>query len=76
MSPFKSLFNVYQKSLYMVIPFTTSVGFSAGLVENFTTNTTSLDVFTNMIGYTALGVSTGLFYPVTFPTILYEVLKN
>ena len=29
-----------------------------------------------MIGFSTLGIATGLAYPVTFPAILYGVLSN
>ena len=67
---------LYRRSLYIVVHFTASVGFSAGLVENFTADTklTPLQVFTNVIGYTTLGVATGVTYPLTFPAIMHSVL--
>jgi hypothetical protein len=72
----KSALQFYRRSLYVVVPFSASVGFSAGLVENFTADTklTPLQVFTNVIGYTTLGVATGVTYPLTFPVIMHSVL--
>jgi hypothetical protein len=77
----KTLFNNYKTGLCWVLPFTTSVGFSAGIIENFSTKPyepkpTSLDVFTTMIGFSTLGVATGITYPLTFPVIMYDVLIN
>jgi hypothetical protein len=70
------IFNLYKKSLYVVIPFTTSVGFSSGLVEVFTSpqKPCPLNVFTNIIGYTTLGAFTGLTYPLTLPAIFKNVI--
>ena len=75
------LFHHYKTGLIMVLPCTTCLGFSAGLVENFSTKSyerksTALEVFTTMIGFSTLGVATGLAYPVTFPAIMYDVLTN
>ena len=72
----KPLFDFYRRSLYFVVPFTGAVGFSSGLVENFTTDLkiSPLQVFSNLIGYTSLGVATGLTYPMTFPVISYTTI--
>jgi hypothetical protein len=74
----KSIFNCYKKSLYFILPFTTSMGFSSGLVDVFGQpgKAESLQVFTTVVGYTALGVATGITYPMTFPTIMYSVLST
>jgi len=77
----KTLFHNYKTGLILILPCTTCLGFSAGLVENFSTKPyerklNSLDVFTNMIGFSTLGVATGLAYPITFPAIMYGVLTN
>ena len=74
----KVLFESYRKSLYVVVPFTTCVGFSSGLIEIFTSETkvSPLQVFTDIIGYTTLGSLTGVTYPLTFPVILKTVISN
>jgi hypothetical protein len=74
----KGLFETYRKSLYVVVPFTTCVGFSSGLIEIFTSETkvSPLQVFTDIIGYTTLGSLTGVTYPLTFPVILKTVISN
>jgi hypothetical protein len=74
----KTIFQKYKTGLYWVLPYTTCVGFSSGLVENFSNmhKPTSLEVFTTMIGFSTLGIATGLAYPVTFPVIMYGVLTN
>jgi hypothetical protein len=73
-----SIFNFYKKSLYFVLPFTTSVGFSSGLVDVFAQEKKAdpLTVFTTVIGYTAIGVATGITYPMTFPAIVHNVLST
>ena len=77
----QKIFQHYKTGLILVVPCTTTLGFSAGLVENFSTKpyerkSTALEVFTTMIGFSTLGVATGLAYPVTFPAIMYDVLTN
>jgi hypothetical protein len=77
----KTIFQNYKTGLLLVVPCTTCLGFSSGLVENFSTKPnerkfTALEMFTNIIGFTTLGIATGVAYPVTFPAILYGVLSN
>jgi hypothetical protein len=77
----QKIFQHYKTGLILILPCTTTLGFSAGLVENFSAKpyerkSTALEVFTTMIGFTTLGVATGLAYPVTFPAIMYDVLTN
>lgn len=78
----KAIFQNYKTGLCWVLPFTTSMGFSSGLVENFSAKReennklTSIEVFTTMIGFSTLGIATGVAYPFTFPVILYTVLHN
>ena len=70
----KHVFDFYRRSLCLVVPLTGTMGFSSGLVENFTTELTlsPLQVFTNVVGYTTLGVATGFAYPLTFPAMSYS----
>jgi hypothetical protein len=77
----RKLFQHYKTGLILALPCTTCLGFSSGLVENFSTKpyerkSTSLDVFTTMIGFSTLGIATGLAYPITFPAIMYEVITH
>jgi len=80
-----SIFNIYKKSLYFIVPFTTSVGFSSALVDVFGSEkdvfgqgkkAEPLHVFTTVIGYTAIGIATGITYPITFPGIVHTVLST
>jgi hypothetical protein len=77
----KTIFQHYKTGLILILPTTTCLGFSSGIVENFSTKedarkTTALEVFTTMIGFSTLGFATGLAYPVTFPSIMYTILHN
>ena len=77
----KKLFEHYKTGVILIVPCTTCLGFSSGLVENFSTKpcerkSTALEVFTTMIGFSTLGIATGVAYPLTFPAILYGVLSN
>jgi hypothetical protein len=72
----KSIFDMYRKSLYLVVPFTTCVGFSSGLTEVFTkeNKVSALSLFTDVIAFTTIGALTGLTYPITFPAIMKSVI--
>lgn len=77
----KTLLNYYKTGLILVLPCTSCLGFASGLVENFSTRPyerkpNSLDVFTTMIGFSTLGVVTGLAYPITFPAIMYDSFNS
>jgi hypothetical protein len=74
----RNVFQFYKKSLYVVVPFTATLGFSSGLVEVFTSEkkVSALSVFTDVIGYTTIGSLTGVTYPITFPAIMYTVISN
>ena len=77
----QKIFQHYKTGLILVLPCTTTLGFSSGLVENFSAKpcdhkSTALEVFTTMIGFSTLGVATGLAYPVTFPASMYGVISN
>ena len=77
----KSMSGLYVKSLYIIVPFTASIGFSSGLVETIARKPnedklTSFDVFSNIIGFTTMGVVTGITYPITFPVLLHETLNK
>ena len=62
------------------IPFTivpsTFIGFTTGLYVSLNENS-SVDMFTNWIGYTSIGILTGISYPVSFPILAeYVIYKN
>ena len=67
---------MYTKLLpIMVIP-STVIGFCTGIHANSKTNT-SFDMFSNWIGYTSIGIITGIMYPVSFPMLAgYVMYKN
>ena len=58
----------------MVIP-STAIGFITGLSTMNTNN--SFHMFSNWIGYTSIGIMTGIAYPISFPMLAgYVVYKN
>ena len=44
--------------------------------NNQNENERVLNVYTNLIGYTSLGLSTGVTYPISFPLFTYYALKQ
>ena len=68
------------KSLYIhTIPFITlystviAIDTGASINRN-KSNTTSFDTYSNLIGYTSLGIMTGITYPISYPAFGCYVL--
>jgi len=65
----------YMKSIYVellpvFVPSTTLFGFIIGLSANaYTRDTKPTDSFMNVVGYTSIGILTGLLFPITYPLI-------
>jgi len=61
---------------YMLIPSGFS-GFVTGMHANITNRTTPIEMFANWIGYTSIGIITGITYPVSFPLLAgYVIYKK
>jgi hypothetical protein len=73
----KALCEAYRKSLYLVVPYTAVLGFSAGLTDLVTSESkvSAHKVFTNMIVYTTTGTLTGFTYPLSFPAIIFSAFR-
>ena len=69
----KRVYCKYLKTLPIVVSFSGINGFCAGIHENATTNVNikTIDRYINMVGYTGLGLVTGIFYPVSFSLCTY-----
>ena len=64
----------YKELPIMALP-TTFVGFVTGMQSGITSKTPT-DMFSNL-GYTSLGIMTGVAYPVSFPMLAgYVIYKN
>lgn len=75
MSRFKNILYIYIDLLPIFAPTTTFLGFITGLSLTF--KATSFDRFANVIGYTTLGIITGITYPISFPLLTgYVLYKN
>jgi hypothetical protein len=59
----------------MTLP-STCVGFITGMYSGIKSNA-PIDMFSNWIGYTSIGIMTGVSYPVSFPMLAgYVMYKN
>ena len=70
--------NLYIDLLPLFVPSTTLFGFMIGLFTNLSPRETkSTDSFLNVVGYTSIGIITGVFFPITYPLIGgYVLYKN
>jgi hypothetical protein len=49
-------------------------GFATGMHATITNHTTPIEMFTNWVGYTSIGIFTGITYPVSFPLLAGYVI--
>jgi hypothetical protein len=71
-------FNFYKRSIKDVVPFSAAIGFVSGITDiiNNQEKTPALFKFSSVIGYTTLGVVVGVTYPISFPIIMWDTIKN
>ena len=70
-----SLMRTYMTILPLPTIFSTFIGIDIGLTLNkMKTNETSINQYSNVIGYTSLGILTGLTYPISYPLLAAYVL--
>jgi hypothetical protein len=69
-----SALNFYKKTLLVVVPCTTTLGFASGLSEIVCEDikTSALSKFSTVVAYTTMGTLVGFTYPITFPSITFE----
>ena len=58
---------IYLDFLDIVLPYTTLVGFMTGI--SAPSRDKPFDLFTNIIGYTSIGIISGFTYPISYPII-------
>ena len=70
--------NIYKKSMKDIVPFSSAIGFVSGMTDIINNNekTPALFKFSSVIAYTTLGFIVGLTYPVSFPLIMWDTIKN
>ena len=67
-----------------IVFFSTTSGLLTGIYanginknkNNQNENDRIINVYTNLIGYTSLGLITGITYPISFPLLTYYALKQ
>ncbi len=75
-------FQKYKELYFTMLPlmtiYPTFVGIDAGITVNqLNAPVKSFDRYSNVIGYTSIGIITGLTYPVSYPLFAWYVLyKN
>ena len=73
---------IYFKNLYIAVTFSGVSGLSTGIYANCISpeenkneidnvNKRAMKVYLNLIGYTSLGLMSGVIYPVSFPLYAY-----
>lgn len=71
---------IYLDSLPIVVKFTSSAGLFTGVYANMIINNNKkenspyqneITTYSNLIGYTTVGMITGVTYPVSFPLLAY-----
>lgn len=76
-----SLIKLYTTTMPFVTIYSTCLGIDTGINVNKilynNNNNNSFDIYSNLIGYTSLGIVTGILYPISYPVFGYYVLyKN
>jgi len=70
--------NIYITLLPLMCMYSTGLGISAGMSANVTnTDKVPINYFSNMVGYTSIGIITGITYPISYPLFgCYILYKN
>ena len=78
MSQFSKLIKLYTHTMPILTLYSTLLGIDIGFSKNRRLpEGTSFDTYSNIIGYTSLGIITGLTYPISYPAFgLYVLYKN
>jgi hypothetical protein len=78
MSKFNIFIKLYGNTMPFITLYSTFLGIDIGFSKNrMMPEVTSFDKYSNLIGYTSLGIITGVTYPISYPLFgLYVVYKN
>lgn len=73
-----SILRTYMTILPLPAIFSTFIGIDIGLTVNrYNSNENSINQYSNVIGYTSLGIFTGITYPISYPLLgAYVLYKN
>ena len=71
------LTKLYIKALPLMTIYSTLVGITIGIEANKKKTDNSLHTYSTLIGYTGLGIITGITYPISYPLCgSYVLYKN
>lgn len=89
---FSNFRKIYLDSLPIIVKFTSSAGLFTGVYANIIAKESSISItdkpattykyekelatYSNLIGYTGLGLITGVTYPISFPLLAYCAFYN
>ena len=78
MKHFKFAKEIYFDLFPIFLPYSTLLGFMTGIYSIPSTGTNQpFNFFSNTIGYTGIGIITGIAFPITYPLFAgYIVYKN
>ena len=77
---FSNFRKIYLDSLPLIVKFTSSAGLFTGVYANMIINNNKkenspyineITTYSNLIGYTTVGMITGVTYPISFPLLAY-----
>lgn len=73
-----SALNFYKKTLLVVVPCTTTLGFVSGVSDIVYEDikTSALSKFSTVVAYTTMGTLVGFTYPFTFLSITFERFRG
>lgn len=60
---------VYSELLPLIVPSTTIIGLFSGMHTSFSEERLPLILFTNTVGFTSVGMITGILFPISFPIL-------
>jgi hypothetical protein len=82
---FSNFRKIYLDSLPLIVKFTSSAGLFTGVYANMIKNNNGngtgpyineITTYSNLIGYTTVGMITGVTYPISFPLLAYYAFYN
>jgi hypothetical protein len=78
MSTFNAFIKFYGHTMPFITVYSTVLGIDIGFSKNkMIPERTPFDKYSNVIGYTSLGIITGITYPISYPAFgLYVLYKN
>ena len=74
-SKFNIIVKLYTNTMPILSIYSTFMGINTGIsTNNRTPNIRPFDMYSNLIGYTSLGIITGITYPISYPLLGFYVL--